>query len=48
MFGNVDYLAQSLNHASLMTDQKKVASTGDPVKLSSLNQGAGGVSFATV
>ena len=49
MFGNVDYLAQSLNHASLMTDLsvKKVASTGDPVKLSSLNQGAGGVSFAT-
>ena len=36
MFGNVDYLAQSLNHASLMTDLsvKKVASTGDPVKLS--------------
>ena len=35
MFGNVDYLAQSLNHASLMTDLsvKKVASTGDQTKV---------------
>ena len=50
MFGNVDYLAQSLNHASLMTDLsvKKAVSLHlwmMPVKLSSLNQGAGGVEF---
>jgi flagellin-like hook-associated protein FlgL len=49
MFGNVDYLAQSLNHASLMADLsiKKVASTGDPVRLGAMEQGAGGSSFAS-